>query len=557
MSLRRGVVVGACLVLDVLVVVLLAAILVSLALGGIEFEAASVRVRLTSLTNPTLFAALALAARYALRRHLPFLGVPAFGLERATTWGVLAAGRYLTRDAITPRVAWSVVGGLSVLAVVVKLACAWFLPGFFSGDDVEIHEMTLSALYGLDLPVWELRNSFFPLAFIYPAQWLADSIGLDQPRHLVFAGRSVVVLLSTAAVALTWVAAKRAAPEHPLVALVSASFVAFNKVQMSFGSSELPRPVATVLVLGAFILLLSANRRWSALAGVLLGLAAAFRFSELVFVLPAALSLASESRWQHLVLFSASLIATLAIAIGVTDYAYWGTPFSSLWSAVDYTLVDRASSRGYEPVFAYLILVPQWTNWIVFLLAMVGAWHGRLLGYWMLIPIAVLSLLPHKETRYLVPVVPYACIAAAVGLGAVAKFVRREHATWRAQAIATLLPPLLVLGILQDAGGWRLRRSNEEVRLASWLRSQGPGGVALRHVWRAGGGVYLSGNRPLVDIEDQRFDSTDGRREMFKDVRWLVVDAATAQRMSENEIQARGFRFVRPWGERLRVYSKD
>lgn len=552
---RQDISAGLCFVLDALSAAFLAAILVSIAVGGIAFEVAGVRVRLTSLTNPTLYSALAITIRYFLRRDLPFLRIKALRFDALAHWGGTAAVN-LERS-VTKAMAWKLVGAISVIAVVAKLAGAWFLPGFFSGDDVEIHEMTLSVLYGWDLPIWNLRNPFFPLGFVFPSQWFVASLEISDPHTLVFAGRSVVALLSTLTIVLTWFACRRLEPGFPAVALLAALFVAANKLQISFGSSELPRPVSTVFVLGAFILLLSHRPSRTLFAGTLIGLATAFRFSEVVFALPAALMLAWQKRWRDAALMSIGLLVTVGTVIGISDYLYWGTPFSSLWNAVDYTLIDRASSRGYESLLAYIILVPQWTNWIIFLLALIGSSHCRTLALWILVPIATLSLLPHKETRYLIPVVPYICIGAAIGLLRVAQFVVGGPSTRRTEAIAALLPPFLILGLLQDIAGWRLRRSNEEVRLAQWLRAQGPGGIAVRHTWRVGGSVYLSAHRPLIDIDDRRFETADGRWEMFKDVRWIVVDPSTAQRLSEREIQGLGFHFVRSWGEQLRIYSKD
>jgi hypothetical protein len=393
------------------------------------------------------------------------------------------------------------------------------------------------------------------MGFVYPAQRLADAVGLSDPMVLVFAGRAVVALLSTVAVVLTWGAARRLAPEYPVAALLAAAFVALNKLHVSFGSSELPRPVSTVFVLGAFNLLLGEGTRRALFAGCLLGLAAAFRFSEAIFVAPAAIVLAWHGRWRDAVVVGAAAVAAAGVAIGIADGLYWGSAFSSLRSAVDYTLIDRASSRGYEPIFAYLVFVPQWTNWVVFLLALVGVWRSPLLAIWAFVPILALSLLPHKETRYLIPVIPYVCIGAALGLVSVARAVRDRWPARRSDAVAALLLPLLVLGLLQDAAGWRLKRSNDEVRLARWLRAQGPGGVAVRNVWKAGGGIYLSANRPVVDLEDSRLETDAGRQEMFEHVRWIVVDPLSSRILTEEELGGIGFVPVSDDGP-YRIYSR-
>ena len=78
---------------------------------------------------------------------------------------------------------------LIVVITVVKLANAALYPGFFSGDDVEIHEMTFARLFGWNWTAWDLRNAFYPMVFIYPIQALLAGMGIDDTATLVFAGR--------------------------------------------------------------------------------------------------------------------------------------------------------------------------------------------------------------------------------------------------------------------------------------------------------------------------------------------------------------------------------
>ena len=102
-------------------------------------------------------------------------------------------------------------------------------PGFATGDDVEIHEMTLRTLLGKDWPIWDLRSAFYPFTVVYPAQALAHLFGADV-QALVVAGRATVALASTAAVWLTWVAAKPMLGEG--LAAIAAALVAISKLHL-------------------------------------------------------------------------------------------------------------------------------------------------------------------------------------------------------------------------------------------------------------------------------------------------------------------------------------
>jgi Alg9-like mannosyltransferase family len=542
------------LLLDGALVLLTLVSLLITVTGGGTVHVAGVRIRATSVTYLVPALAVLLLARYRLR-SFPFLALSRLRLDdvgrRSSAWLSTLVGAL---NALKPRSVTRIVGTLIVLAITVKLAGAWFQPGFFSGDDVEIHEMSLSALYGADWAVWELRSAFFPLTFIFPVQWAVYAAGVRDPSVLVFAGRAVVAATSTAVIPLTFVAARRLTGATA-AAIVAAVFVTTNQLQMAFGSSELPRPVAAAFVVGAFALLCHESRKTAIVAGTLLGVAFAFRFSECVFLAPAVLMLASRRRWFDAILLVTGAAVTGASVLAAADYLYWGAPFASLVAAVDYTLIQRASSRGYEPVFHYLVLLPHWTNWTVFALAVAGSWRSRTLALWIWVPVVALSVLPHKETRYLIPVVPFLCIAAAVGFVDVTRYVQRHWPARPAGMAAALLLPYLALGAVQDAAGWRLRRTNREVALAKWLRDQEPGGVAMRDPWRAGGRVYLDRHPLIVGITDERLATPEERYDLLKDVRWAVVDRQLAGTLGREEMRALGFERDSRWNDpELRVY---
>lgn len=533
-----------CLLLDIAIVGLLLVILLILVTGGAAFHIGTTHLRLRSVDNPIWELTALIAVRFALRRQSPFLGLPRFDLLHVDRQSLAAADSALRRLGDTAAHRWIL--ATCIGALVVKATAAWCLPGFFSGDDVEIHEMTLATLFGQPWPIWELRSPFFPMGVIFPAQRLAVAFGATSPEQLVFAGRAVVAVLSTLVVPLTWLAARRLSPESPEVPLLAALLVAVNKLQMSFGSSELPRPVSAVFVVAAFVVLTRPVPR-ALLGGVLLGCATAFRFSEAVFVVPAVLMFAKSSHWRLVPVLIGGWAAAAGVILGVCDYLYWGSPFFSLARAVDYTLLNRLSSRGYEPVYQYLVLIPAWSNWTIVALAIVGSWHKRILLAWTWLPIVVLSCLPHKESRYLIPAIPFVAIAAAVGIRRVLQVASAPDASRRAAVGGAFLAPLVLLACLQDAGGWRLARSNEEVRLAQFLNARGRDGLAVEQAWRLGGQPYLSAHEPLVDIDAARLRDAESRHDAFKDVKWIALKEGTARRLDVLEMRSLGFERDLDW----------
>ena len=526
-------------VIDALLVVVLGAVTLLIVAGPGIYEPFGVRIKLRTANNPvTLALALALM-RLWLFPSGRFLG---FGKPPASLRGFFDALTRFTNDPDSyPRARRFVLTCL-VASLVARAFQAWMYPGFVTGDDVEIHEMTLRTLFGKDWPVWDLRSAFYPFTFIYPAQAIAHVFGADV-HSLVAVGRMVVVLASTAAIWLTWVAARPMLGDG--AAAVAAALVAVSKLNLGYGSSELPRPVAATLLIGAFALLVRRSTIAAAAgAGGLIGIAAALRFSEAMFVIPAALHLWLAGKRVHAAVLT-GIAGVVACAITATaDAIYWGSAFHSLRSAWEYTLLDRQSSRGFQPWYDYLLL-QTWTNWIVGGLVCL-AWREprvRPAVWWTIVPIAILSALPHKESRYVIPVVPFVSICAAAGLTRAIQWTRTAASPrWREALVVALAAALLY-----DLGEWRLRRSNDAVAMAQFLRRTDPaGGVAVERIWQAGGSLYLSDRSLLLDVKEE-----DVSRLMASpDVAWLALRVETVTRYRhERALEAAGWHRHSQFGE--------
>lgn len=342
---------------------------------------------------------------------------------------------------------------------------------------------------------------------VYPAQRFAAWIGASSPETLVFSGRAAVAVLSTITIPLTWMAARRLAPADPRLAALAVLFLVINKLQMSFGSSELPRPVSTVFVVASFLVLLRGHLLASAAAGALLGIAAAFQFSEVVFLPAAILTLHSERRLVHAAVLLGVAGLTLLGITAVADALYWGSPLASIAAIIDYTLVRGESSRGYQPPWEYARAVPAWTTVLFAGLAVAGSGRRHADTWWTWTPLVLLSVLPHKESRYLIPIIPFFSIAVARGFLRSADWIRQSAraAGWRRWG-RDLFAPALLLAVLHEAGGWRLIRSNEGIRLSRYITASGSGGVAAQEIWRLGGRPYLRQHHPVVALPSDSLD---------------------------------------------------
>ena len=271
--------------LDV-VIVLSAVSAIAIALGGGgTFQLATLRVSATSPLRPLLVALLLSAYRLCFGWRI-FLATPALHLDSvaaaALEW---CRRRHYDLTHISSRRAALMVVVIAASSLAAKLLNAYLHFGFWTGDDVEIQEMSLSMLNRTPWHAWDLRCAFYPLGFVYPVHFFLKWAGVSEIQTFVFGSRAAVALWSTFVVWLTFRTASRVCKSQA-IGVLSALILASSKLHIMSGSYELPRAVSTAFVLVAFFWLNDDRRHRAAptVAGAALGIAAAMRFSEEVFL---------------------------------------------------------------------------------------------------------------------------------------------------------------------------------------------------------------------------------------------------------------------------------
>jgi len=456
--------------------------------GGGKIDWGGVHVTAHQFRNPFLFIAILCVIRFTLT-----------GIDNRAVSAVHRAQLALER--VSSAGAWRYCGVLVAIVVVVRLYVAWTHPGFFTGDDVEIQEMTFARLFDWQWQAWALRNAFFPMAVIYPVQQVVTALGISGTHELVFAGRATVAVASSAALPiLLW----GLTPTARAVGLIAITILATSAVWLHLGATELPRPVAAVFVLAAYFMARRSTIRSAVAAGLLLGIAASFRFSELAFVPALALHMVFERRGRDAILAVAVALGTAAAILGLADYLYWGEPFASVRAIVDYTIVQRQSSRGYEPPWYYLSELTQWTDWVVAALCVVGMRREWRLALWILVPLALLSAMPHHEPRYTVPLLPLVALCAAYGLMAAAGSINAWSLGGKAGfagSFATALPACLAASLVFQLSVKPVTSHDGAVTLARAVRSVGfVSVVVVEESWRWGNSLYFGAGVRVLDL---------------------------------------------------------
>ena len=391
-------------------------------------------------------------------------------------------------------------GAIVLTATAVRLSLAFVFFGFHTGDDVEILQAGFLRALGWPYQAWEIRNLLVSDLLVAPV--LAVAAGLGVRSTQVFVGLSSLpfVLLASVNIWLVYrLAGQWLASEKP--ALLAAGLYAFHWLPLGYGSTVYPRTASTTCVLLAALLL--GKRRipsWAAaLAGGLIAVAWAIRYSEAIFLLPLLGTLwLREERAADRVRQSAVLLLGFAagslLTVGLEDWLTWGRPFASLVAFARYTLVERQASslEPAQPWYWFLYRLPKWLP----LPLLPFLWRARKVpgsltpALYVLLPLAALSVIHHKQLRYLQGIIPFLIVLAAAGAWSYWMMGRRR-----------LVAVLVILSLLAGLTGLTFlrKKSMAAVVAAQELAAASPQAVCLSQAWAYGGSLYLR-NTVLRDL---------------------------------------------------------
>ncbi len=600
-----------CFPLDIFILFLFSLVMLVLLTGGGSYYFFNISFSIHDISTPLAALFLLIVLRYKLSKERSFLGIQKLNVEFACRVAYKNCEHiYCCLKDIGQRKTFRIIFLIIVVSTLIKLLNAYFYFGFFSGDGVEIHEMTFSNLHNWDWEAWNLRNPFFPMVFIFPIQKLLFYAGVQDASILIFAGRSIVILFSVLNLWMVYRIGSRLFKSIP-IGVLSVFLLAISKLHTAFASSELPRTVASTFVLLCFWFLVCSQKRKISvfLAGVALAAGASIRFSETIFLLPAVLYLFFDKRYKHAIAVTITFSMTFAFIIGVSDWLYWGEAFFSLKNIFDYTVISKMSSRGFEPLLYYITHFGTWTNffWIVLILISLRL-NKQKIYVWAFAPLIILSLLPHKEPRYLVPVIPFFAIMAASSVWHLLKQVHQKkldiryprnffwpscllvlllilsHKDFRYIYLATVFFILFFLiylfrhsvriqnfkikilngkriqnpawvmivvflgCIIFEVNGFHFRRSESGIEMARFLAAQTElRSVAIQQIWRAGGKLYLWKIPKLDDIDVEHIQDKQyiQNKYMNNGYQWIALIKADVERYEYDRILSkRGYKEV-------------
>jgi hypothetical protein len=406
---------------------------------------------------------------------------------------------------------------LAAIIAAVAIAQLWLAHryfGFMTGDDVEVLSEAFRRARGLDFHPWDIRNLFVPDVVVAPVVWIASRLGISDTRTLILASAlpfialTAVTTLLVYRLALLWCEDERAA-------LVAALLYAAHWIPLGFGSTVYPRTLAAACVVGAALIV----DRWPFVAGALVGLAFADRFSEIVFLAPLLVMVTKHRQeclshiepspecpvharngvaqtllsvpWMQALKVMLGAMVAIILTVGIYDWLTWGIPFGSFIKFTHLTLVapDFASRVKYQAPWWYVANLVRWCSPLLLPLL----WYARRSRaiWFVIIPLLAFSAVRHKELRYLQVMIPFLAITAAIGFVS----MYRSH---RRIAIA-----LVAIALVWDLHGMRYfaRKSQPAVEAAQWL-AENPSihSVAASQLWAFGDKLYLGDTMAMSDV---------------------------------------------------------
>lgn len=394
------------------------------------------------------------------------------------------------------------------LATLVRLLIASGV-GFLTGDDVEVLEAAFVSATGLDYRPWEIRNLFFPRLLVSPVLALAGALGVHDPFWLVRIAALPFVALTAISGWLVYRLAVRLTDVK--TALLAAGISSFHWLPLAYGGTVYPRTASTTCILLAALLLIGDGRELAreAGAGALVALAFADRYSEAIFLGAFLLfALRGGRSWAARLRGVAGLglgfVAGALVTVGLCDLYFWGKPFASLVAFARYTLLEKRASAQtvHQPLLWYLMRFYLWLPPTLLPLFLTLRRRSHLLLPWLSVsvPLLLLSLIHHKELRYLQGVVPFLAILLAAGAASLWYSGRRR---W---TVALLSASLLLS--LNMARSVLSRRSIAAVEAAHVIRADPTlKTVALSQAWAYGHRLFFGNGVAVLDLSTPPTDA--------------------------------------------------
>jgi|SRR6185503_9097283 len=350
------------------------------------------------------------------------------------------------------------IAAILVIAALPRIWAAVWDQGIFWPDEIfQSTEPAHHFAFGYGYVAWEFQDG--ARSWLFPGAigllWkLLVALGVTAAPTLVVSAKLGMAALALAGIyASMRIAEKLAGPEAGVICgLLSAAF----PPSIVYGSRCMSEMASGPLIAIVVLLTLDRDRRKLILAGCLAGLTIFLRFQNGLIVVALLGWLLAQRRGHHAGLYAVGAAVT-GLAGGVLDLLTWGSMFHSFVTNVRFNLIEgRSAEYGVAPAWYYMEVF--WSAIGVSAVAVVAGFAAvarRATGLLLivLLYVAAHTAVPHKEFRFLMPIVPLMLALSGAGL---AVLIGRVWNMPKAGAPLHVRPVAwVVAGVLAATMGWR------------------------------------------------------------------------------------------------------
>ncbi|MEE9252451.1 MAG: mannosyltransferase [Thermodesulfobacteriota bacterium] len=422
---------------------------------------------------------------------------------------------------------------ICLLGLWLRVGLGLLLPNIMMPDEIfQTLEQAHRLAYGYGIIPWEfwvgLRNWLLPMflaSVMYSTGWLAEG----STGYLIGVVTALSLLsLTPVVVAYRW--GERVSGTAGAIIAASVCAVWFEFVY--FAPKALSGVVATYalipgLYLGCRARILESRKTllWS---GILLGTVLALRFHLAPAVLFAFVWICrADWRGKWAPMTAGFLIPVLVM--GLLDWLTWSYPFQSVFLNIRINIFEGKSEIfGVSPWYGYLKMLYKIWSWgmaPIVVLAVLGASRYPLPAFVALIILLTFSIVPHKEYRFLFPVMSICMLLAGLGAAEVYRLISDKlSSTLIKQLAATSFVAFFACLSLVLAPELHPSKTMYPGRLSHWhkhmgslkgfeLLSKEPNvcGVGIQGIsWvETGGYAYLHRDVPLFQLNMENFTTLE------------------------------------------------
>jgi hypothetical protein len=342
----------------------------------------------------------------------------------------------MTSDSTAGYARWRMAQAILAVALVAGFGLRVWLAltddGFYWPDEIyQSLEPAHRLVYGYGWMPWEfvegLRTWAVP-GFVALIMKVTALLGGTSPEIYI---RVTKIVFAALGVATAWGSYRlaRSYKTDVVYAAGGAALFGLAAPAIYFGPRAFSESMSALpVVLGLALLLPESTRRARLAGGSLLGLAVLMRLHNALFCMAVLGTLLVRRRFREL-LETGLVFAAGALFYGLVDRLTWGEWFHSAGTYLRFSLLEGGAARwGTEPFWYYGSVM--WTSMgalavVTIALAVIGSRIAFDLALVIAVFVFAHSVTPHKEFRFMVPMLPLLAALASVGLEQLARSPRR------------------------------------------------------------------------------------------------------------------------------------